>query len=84
MGFDDGFANRQSQAGAAGGAGAGFIHAEEAFEDARAILERDARSGIGHAQNDRTGCSRQADVDLAAGVVVLNGVVEKVGYVKTS
>ena len=59
--FDDG----QSQAGAAGGPGAGLVDAKEAFEDALLVFGVDAQAAVGDGDFDvgavRAGLEAAAD-----------------------
>src|SRR3954451_23090055 len=66
--------DRESEAGAAGVAGAGLIHPEEALEHAVEVFFRDAFALVGH--RDLDDAAGVADADADAGVVgrVLDGV----------
>ena len=57
MRFGDPFDDRKSQPEAAVGAGAGFVGAEEALEDVRGGVGRDADPGVGDAQPDAVGAA---------------------------
>src|SRR5580698_6403020 len=48
VGFDDMFRDGKAQAGTAGFAGTGSVHAIEALEDAFFIGGRNADAGVGH------------------------------------
>ena len=77
--FDDG----QSQAGAAGGSGAGLVDAKEAFEDALLVFLFDAQATVGDGDFDesavRAAVEAAADGHRGARWGVGHRVVEQVG-----
>jgi len=78
VGFDDVFGDAEAEAGAAGFAGAGGIHAVEAFEDAFGIGEGNADAGVGYGDDGFARSGGGGDGDVAAGRSVLDSIVEEI------
>ena len=78
VGFDDVLGDGEAEAGAAGFAGAGGVHAIEAFEDAFLIRQRNADAGVGDGDDGFARAGGGADVDVPAWRRVLDGVVEEI------
>src|SRR5579859_1242970 len=87
VGAHDVLGDGQAEAGAAGFAGAGFIDAVKAFEEAGQMLGGDSGAEVTHIELDGAlraagrGCSHTAgaEFDAAAGPSVFHGVVDEVG-----
>jgi hypothetical protein len=79
VGEHDVFGDGEAEAGASGFAGAGFIDAIEAFEQARQMFGGDAGAEILHKEFDGVGNGAGAEHDTSAGSAVLHGVVDEVG-----
>src|SRR5579872_254746 len=86
MGAHDVLGDGEAKAGASGFAGAGFIDAVEALEEARQVLRGNAGSEVTHIKLDalRTAGgggphSTGAKFDTRAGASVLHSVVDQVG-----
>ena len=78
VGEDDGFGDGEAEAAVAGGT-AGFVGAVEAVEDVRQVGLGDARAGVCDGECGGAVVAVGADADLAAVVVVVDGVGEEVG-----
>src|SRR5437870_1483608 len=78
MGFDNPGADGQPKTRAFLGMGPRIIGAIEPVEDPRLILLRDSNTVIGHGHPCVSLFDRQRDVDGAAGVRVLDCVIEKI------
>ena len=80
VGLDDVFDDGEAESGAALFAGAGFVDAEEAFEDALAGVFGDAGSVVGDVDGDVAvvGVGGGVDADVAAGFAVFDSVVDEV------
>src|SRR5580692_8654942 len=76
--FDKVLCDGQTEACAAGFAGARNIHAVKALKDARLIGLRDTDAGVGHSENNFLIAGFRAEHDLTAGQCVLNGIVQKI------
>ena len=72
--LDDG----QAQAGAADGLGVALVHPVEPLEHPLPVLRGDADARVGHGHGDRIRPVLHPDERLAAGAVVLDGVVAQV------
>ncbi len=80
VGLDDVFDDGETESGAALFAGAGFVDAEEAFEDALLGVFWDAGSVVGDVDGDVVvvGVGGGVDADVAAGFAVFDAVVDEV------
>src|SRR5581483_6363895 len=76
--FGDPLDDRQAETEAALGAGAGAVGAEEAFEDMRHGVGRDADAGVGDAEADAVGGGVERGGDAAAAGGVADRVIEQV------
>ena len=83
VGERDVFGDGQSEAGAAGFTGTGFVDAVEAFEQARQVFGGDAGSEILNVEFDSEFDSAPggagAEGDASAGTSVFHGIVNQVG-----
>src|SRR5271155_2837196 len=79
MGKHDVLGDGEAEARASGLAGAGFIDAIEAFEQARKMLGGDAGAEILDEEFDSVGNDARAKDDSSAGSSVLQGIVDQVG-----
>ncbi len=80
VGLDDVFDDGEAESGASLFAGAGFVDAEEAFEDALAGVFGDAGSVVGDVDDDGVVVvgAVGVDADVAAGLAVFDAVVDEV------
>jgi len=78
VGQHDVFGDGEAEAGSSGLAGAGFIHAIEAFEEAWKMLGGDTSAEILHTKFDGVGKLAGAENDASAGRAVFQGVVDEV------
>src|SRR5438128_1197853 len=79
VGQHDVLGDGEAQAGASGFAGAGFVDAVEAFEEARDMFGGNAGAEILHVEFDAAEGGTRAQDDASAGAAVLHGIVDKVG-----
>ncbi len=79
VGQHDVLGDGEAEAGASGFAGAGFVDAIEAFEQAREVLGGDAGAEILDEEFYGVGNGAGAEDDSSAGGAVLQGIVDQVG-----
>src|SRR5579864_5108927 len=79
MSQHDVFGDGQTQAGAAGFAGAGFVDAIKAFEETRQVLGGDSRAEILHIEFDAAASRAGAENDAAAGAAILHRIIDEIG-----
>ena len=79
VGEHDVLGDGEAEAGASGFAGAGFVDAIEAFEQAREMLGGDAGAEILDEEFDGVGNGAGAENDASAGWAVFHGIVDQVG-----
>ncbi len=79
VGEHDVFGDGEAEAGASGFAGAGFVDAIEALEEARKVLGGDAGAEILHEEFHGVGNGAGPEHDSSAGGTVLQGIVNQVG-----
>src|SRR5579864_4812057 len=78
VGAHDVFGDGQAEAGAAGFAGAGFIDAVEAFEEAGQMLGGDSSAEIAHVEFDAAFGGAGSEFDPASGTSVFHSIVDQV------
>jgi hypothetical protein len=79
VGEHDVFGDGEAEAGASGFAGAGFVDAVEAFEEAREVFGGDAGSEVLNEEFDGVRDGAGAEDDASAGGSVFEGVFDEVG-----
>ncbi len=79
MGADDVLGYGEAEAGASGFAGAGFVDAIEAFEEAWQMFRRNARAKVAHEEFHAMVGGTRPEFDARAGTPILHRVVDQVG-----
>ena len=78
--LDDGFHDRQAEAGVAARPARGVARLEEPVEDPRKVARRDRRPRVGHGDDRVAGLARRGDPDCPAERRVADGVVHQVHH----
>ena len=72
--------NGKPQSGTAGGAGTGFVDAEESFEDALLVFRSDADAAVSDADVHVAAHAALANADGGVGGRIVDGVAQQVGH----
>lgn len=79
MGFDNALADRKTEPGASGRAGARLIGPVESLKNSRQILARYARTIVGNRESGQSIFPSDPDTNLTASAVVHDRIREEIG-----